>query len=1286
MQNNLKKILKTILISFVIMVLINMTLLAILPIFQVQAESGVIGSGTVEDPWDISENGDGSVKAVLDDEGTLTISGTGKMKNWSASNDVKWHDMCDIKKIKNIIITQGITSIGRDAFYSCRSLTSIEIPNSVTSIENFAFGSCSSLTNIEIPESVTVIGDDAFENCSSLTNIEVNKSNKNYSDEKGVLFNKQKTELIQYPGGKKDTTYNIPGSVTSIGNYAFSGCSSLTSIEIPNSVTSIGGSAFECCSSLTNIKISNNVTSIAAYTFISCRSLTNVEIPNSVTVIGLGAFANCSSLTNIKIPNSVTIIGYNAFDRCSGLTSINIPEKVTSIEQSVFSGCSSLTSINIPEGVTSIAKSAFDKCSSLTSIEVNEMNKNYSSEKGVLFNKEKTKIIIYPIGKGDSSYIIPNGVTSIESSSFYGCSNLTSVEIPNGVTNIGNYAFSGCSSLTSVKIPNSVTSIGSYAFEGCSSLTNIEIPYSVTDIGNYIFKDAKIFYLARTEINLPNLLKRAKDNEDILYSNDIVLKNCYFSEDEQKVVLNDSNQKGTISIKEGKLSGLDIIIVNSRWDISEGGDESVIAILDNEGTLTISGRGNMKSYSCSWRESEQKLIKKVIINEGIISIGDDAFFWCSNLTSITIPESVTSIGNSTFRWCSSLTNIKIPDSVTSIGDSAFERCNSLTSITIPEGVTSIDYNVFRECSRLTSITIPEGVTSIGNNAFEYCSSLTSIKIPEGVTSIGDYAFKDCSSLTSIEIPERVASIGNRAFYECSSLTNIEVNKSNKNYSDENGVLFNKEKAVLIQYPGGKKDTTYNIPGSVTSIGSFAFIECSNLTSVEIPEGVTSIENYAFYGCSSLIITDLPESLTTIGSQAFYGVKSIITVPTGGEENQEINLPNMIKKASDENNSLYYSQEGFEFTNCEFNEDKSKLKVNVNQVHNGEVKFKVNSGALNGLVVVVVVPSGTITYSTTKWTNQDVTAKIYIAEGETITNEDKKDTHIFPQNDQYTFNYTDINGSNQSVTATVSNIDKDNPTITSVTGNAQDWTRDDVTLVVNAEDIGIGIAETEGYSFDNGDTWQTENTKTYKQNTNGIIIKVKDKLGNESTYEPINIDKIDKTIPTITITPNTNNTEGNNIPKTTQVTITVQDEGGSNLSEENSYQYYLSTSNTQLEEGEWKEYRSGEEFTIGNEITGTRYIWVKQVEDNAGNKSEGTVSDYIVSGAFVFDNTSKKGDINGDKMVNVTDLLLLKRHVIAESKESWKLKGEQLKRADINEDEEINITDIFLMKRLVLENM
>ncbi len=229
---------------------------------------------------------------------------------------------------------------------------------------------------------------------------------------------------------------------------------------------------------------------------------TEVVIPTQiegypVTSIAMFAFTNCSDLTTIELPLGITSIGDAAFYGCSSLTSIKIPETVTFIDRLAFGGCISLTAIEIPSGVTSIGKLAFASCSALTEINVAAENKNYTSEDGVLFNKEKTELICCPEKKG-GKYRIPDEVTSIEDSAFSYCSDLTDISLPDGLTNIEDYVFSNCSGLTMLKIPSGVTSIGTAAFRNCYMLTTVEIPNSVASIGedafNFCYSLTDVFY------------------------------------------------------------------------------------------------------------------------------------------------------------------------------------------------------------------------------------------------------------------------------------------------------------------------------------------------------------------------------------------------------------------------------------------------------------------------------------------------------------------------------------------------------------------------------------------------------------------------------------------------------------------------------------------------------------------------------------------------------------------------------------------------------------------------
>ena len=400
------------------------------------------------------------------------------------------------RSLSEIVLPSSVTSIVNHAFCGCISLSDIVIPTSITSIGNRAFNGCSSLSDIVIPSSVTSIGDCAFLGCSSLKYISIPKSviclngnpiadwdgkleclSPNFIYEDDVLFNKDKSIIISFRNQSVES-YVIPSSVTSIGNSAFSCCSSLSEVVIPSSVNSIGNSAFSCCSSLSKVVIPTSVTSIGHNVFQGCSSLSEIVIPSSVTSIGNSAFSGCSSLSKIVIPTSVTSIGDWTFSGCSSLSEIVIPSSVTCIGDDAFHGCRSLSKIVIPSSVTSIGSDAFWECRSLSDIVIPSSVTSIGS--GAFWECRSL-----------SEIVIPSSVTSIGDCAFHGCRSLSDVVIPSSVTSIGDCAFHGCRSLSKIVIPSSVTCIDDGAFWGCSSLSDIVIPSSVTSIGDSAFIGCK---------------------------------------------------------------------------------------------------------------------------------------------------------------------------------------------------------------------------------------------------------------------------------------------------------------------------------------------------------------------------------------------------------------------------------------------------------------------------------------------------------------------------------------------------------------------------------------------------------------------------------------------------------------------------------------------------------------------------------------------------------------------------------------------------------------------------
>ena len=504
----------------------------------------------------------------------------------------------------------------------------------------------------------------------------------------------------------------IGDGVTTIGDYAFSYYSSLTSITIPNSVTDIGSHAFFSCEALTSITIPNGVTDIGSAAFASCKALTSITIPNSVTDIGSHAFSSCSSLISVTIPNSVTTIGTYAFFGCRSLTSITIPNSVTTIGSNAFYECRSLTSITIPNSVTTIGSNAFSFCKALTSI------------------------------------TIPNSVITIGGYAFSYCSSLSSLTIPNSVITIEREAFSSCSSLTSITIPNSVITIGDYAFSSCSSLSSVTIGKHVTNIGTDIFSNnsvSKVIWLTKRPpsgwySSVKGSIHYVPNTSYSQYSNVKVYPslNDIFEVEGIKYV--------PVSLSERTCDAIDCTYTGDANEVN------------------IDKKVNYKGFDMTVREINpytfhncHKITKANIDITG--SIGYNAFSGCSSLKSARIHKDVRELKNNVFGGCGVLSTFIIEDRNTSLkigsnGSAPFFKDCKLDSVYIGG---KMDYNTssyagfspFYNNTSLRTVKISDAETTIYDKEFYGCNNLKNVSFGKGLERIGANAFIGCGNIKQI---------------------------------------------------------------------------------------------------------------------------------------------------------------------------------------------------------------------------------------------------------------------------------------------------------------------------------------------------------------------------------------------------------------------------------------------------------------------------------------------------------------------------------------------------------
>ena len=773
-----------------------------------------------------------SMSYTLDEEGTLTITGTGKMYDSPMFSG--------LSSIKKAVIESGAESIGSSAFNGCRTLEEITIPDTVTAIGDSAFAG-TGLTSLDIPAQVASIGEELVYDSYYLKEINVSKDNKNYTSVNGVLFNKEQTELIAYPSSANAASYTVPDTVRTIDSYAFRKASYLTDIIIPEGVETIGSSAFGSVYRLKNITLPDSLTELGESAFYNCGSLVSVSIPKGLTQIAASTFTDCYSLREIELPEAVSFIGSRAFNYCSGLSQITILNSSCVITD----GSSTIPAAAVICGHTdSTAQSyAYDNGRKFKNIDTDEIIQKgrcgtfleYEIKDGVLTITGTGRMYDSPTFSGRdqiTSVVISEGVTSIGTNAFQNCEKLTEVSLPSTVYELGSYSFSNCKSLTSVQLPDEITEIPECAFSNCTSLKEIGLPAALRIIGTEAFRNCNEL----SSVQFPETL------ETIGYS-------AFYS----------CNKLTSAELPEGLIS----VGTSAFYDTGLSGTVTIPASVQDLGVGCFGGNTKIAAFEVADGNTEYKSA------EGIIYSADGK-------TLILVPYGIAG------------TTFTVPETAVNIADRAFSGCSSLTEVIVPETVQSINTNAFATSGEKVTFTIKstdctfDGTAgSLDNSRLTLCghdgSTTEELASKSGIwfksLETGDLTLSGTNGIAQYVLKDGVLTLSGSGYiyvYDSSTekviigkdITGFDINTSNvteytadkdsKTYTTVDGVLYNKDMTSILDYPEQKKDTSFTIPDPVISASGLQNRYLTDLTigkntlMGELHKGLNGEEVPSFY--------------------------------------------------------------------------------------------------------------------------------------------------------------------------------------------------------------------------------------------------------------------------------------------------------------------------------------------------------------------------------------------------------------------------------------------------------
>lgn len=756
----------------------------------------------------------------------------------------------------------NLTDIGGNAFSGCTSLCYFDYSNSLQTIGASAFMN-TALEEVVLKENITQIENYAFKGCSNLTT--VNIITKNVSCAKSIgIFEGCNLKNINFTSEHTVIPAGLFKKATFFGN-SDEDPTNNTTVTIPYYIQEIGASAF-AESNVIDVIIEDSeenhsrLSSISESAFYSCKTLNNMVFPASLKMIGKSAFSECLNITEVSLPNTVSSLGNNAFSGCAGLTVLNLSNGLTTIGDGVFSKCISLSSVVIPAGIEAIGSSMFADCMVLEEVTIALTVKRINDY------AFKNCIALEHI-------VVPDSVTYMGIGVFQSTGLINPV-LSKNIDTIPNYTFMYCVALKTISfsdvligdteclvIPDNIEQIGASAFSGCSAIKNLTIGENVVSIGTTAFSNC-------TAIKIFNLESLVLNNcgSGIFYA-------CYL----ETVIFPD---------------GIETIPANLFNKAHFTADRTITI----PNTVKVIGKNAFAGDSTYANNISNIVFEE---NSQLLTISDYAFSQCTYLTEFDIPDTTTTIGNNAFEGCIKISEITIPEYVTQLGASAFSGCSILTTINYNAiSVLTSNRNIFKDCNIHTiiigekvtilpgyllfgakfstkqnsdelvkiAITFPESLIAIGDYALNNITNLSEvIFLGNRLERIGASAFESCIGLERIELPTSVTYIGNSAFKNCTLLTGIELPEALEYLGSH-------------AFYGTGNITSCNIPAGVPKILSNTFYSNISLEEVTFEEGaLTDIESFAFYNCDSLTSVKIPQGTISIGASAFADCNALTKV-------------------------------------------------------------------------------------------------------------------------------------------------------------------------------------------------------------------------------------------------------------------------------------------------------------------------------------------------------------------------------------------------------------------------